>query len=514
MKVLNRFSTLYLLLGTCGLLLLLLWWGADYGLQKTRLAAGEIQLELNHSAGISEQTACLFLLNTPGNDVLEDWDAAGQGELLKKYEVDYNAIAGKVAESVQHDPLLSGLQQELKPHVADVVRLANEVIVAAQAKVRAEQQGNTEEATASMRLAGERMAQMDQAFAKANDLSRAMEKGQREKITEAMAQVIGSQDQFRVLGRCLVAFSLLVVVVAGILLFRTISTPLREAVDAMKKIADGDLTLVIDEGQSDEFGELQNALRRMVNRLSRALAQVHHASSALVAAASQVASSALAMAQGTRDQADSVNETASNLEQMTVSITSNAEICKKTERIASQGARNAELAGNAVVETQEKIKAITDKISVVQDIAYQTDLLSLNAAIEAARTGASGKGFAVVAAQVRRLAEYSQTVAKDISGLASLSVSVAERSGSLLSDLVPAIQETASLIQGVNSMSAKQAQGVEEINRAMVQVDRVTQRNSTTAEELRATSEELSRQASSLQSLMEFFKLGRAEAAS
>jgi methyl-accepting chemotaxis protein len=153
------------------------------------------------------------------------------------------------------------------------------------------------------------------------------------------------------------------------------------------------------------------------------------------------------------------------------------------------------------------MKAIAQKITIVEDIAYQTNLLALNAAIEAARAGDHGRGFAVVASEVRKLAERSQKAAAEIGTLASGSVEVAERSGQLLSELVPTIQKTADLVQEVNAASQEQAGGVGQISKAMGLVDQVTQRNASAAEELASTAEEMRAQAESLQQLMGYFRL-------
>ena len=177
------------------------------------------------------------------------------------------------------------------------------------------------------------------------------------------------------------------------------------------------------------------------------------------------------------------------------------------EQIATKGAQDAEEAGQAVLETVAPMQTIAEKISIIEEIAYQTNLLALNAAIEAARAGEHGRGFAVVATEVRKLAERSQAAAKEISALAGTSVKVAERSGQLLGELVPSIRKTAELVQEVTATSAEQASGVAQINRAMAQVDQVTQRNAAAAEELSSTSEELTTQAQALHGLMAFFRV-------
>jgi methyl-accepting chemotaxis protein len=197
---------------------------------------------------------------------------------------------------------------------------------------------------------------------------------------------------------------------------------------------------------------------------------------------------------------------------MGVSITQNAENSKQMEQMAVKGARDAEESGGAVKATLEAMQAIAEKISIVEDIAYQTNLLALNAAIEAARAGEHGKGFAVVATEVRKLAERSQAAAKEIGGLTGSSVQVAERAGRSLTELVPAIKKTTELVQEVAAASREQAAGVTQMNKAMAQVDQVTQRNASAAEELSSTAEELASQAETLQEMMAFFRVSGAPA--
>ena len=138
------------------------------------------------------------------------------------------------------------------------------------------------------------------------------------------------------------------------------------------------------------------------------------------------------LSRGTSEQAASVQETTSNIEQMNASISQNADNSRQMEQMASKGVKDGEESGQAVRETVAAMKSIAEKVSIIEEIAYQTNLLALNAAIEAARAGDHGKGFAVVATEVRKLAERSQAAAREISGLATSSVQTAERSGTLL----------------------------------------------------------------------------------
>ncbi|HTW57248.1 MAG TPA: methyl-accepting chemotaxis protein [Terriglobales bacterium] len=302
-------------------------------------------------------------------------------------------------------------------------------------------------------------------------------------------------------------FTLLLAAAGAFGVTRTITKPIQLAVAHAEAIAAGDLNRSIDVSNQSETGQLLRAMSDMTAKLSTIIRDVREGSSAVASAAAQVSASSQSLSQGTSEQAASVEETSASLEQMNASITQNAENSRKVEQVAEKGAHSAEESGEAVQETVLAMKQIAAKISVIEDIAYQTNLLALNAAIEAARAGDQGRGFAVVAVEVRKLAERSQLAAKEISDLASSSVAVAERSGQLLSDLVPAIRRTAELVQEVTAASAEQSSGVTQINRAMSQVDSVTQRNASSAEELSSTAEELASQSEQLQQLMTFFNI-------
>ena len=299
---------------------------------------------------------------------------------------------------------------------------------------------------------------------------------------------------------------LLAVLLAWVLA-RSITRPLSEAVGLTSKLAAGDLTGTIEVKGRDETAQMMAGMREMVQRLGGVMGEVRGAVGSLSGASGQVAAAAQALSQGTSTQAASVEETTTSLEQLSASISQNARTSKQLEAMALRGAQEAEESGLAVNETVEAMAAIAEKISIVEEIAYQTNLLALNAAVEAARAGEHGRGFAVVAAEVRKLAERSQKAAKEIGSLASSSVKVAERSGSLLKALVPSIRKTAELVQQVAAVSREQASGVVQMNRAMVQVDQVTQRNASAAEELSSTAEELAAQAESLQQMMTFFRV-------
>jgi methyl-accepting chemotaxis protein len=301
--------------------------------------------------------------------------------------------------------------------------------------------------------------------------------------------------------------ALLLAVALAWFITRSITRPVGEALLVTQRLAEGDLTVRIEDVSKDEIGQMLGAQKGLIEKLNQIIGEVKGAADALSNAAGQVSATAQSLSQSSSEQAASVEETTASIEQMTASITQNTENAKVTDNMATKSSVEATQGGTAVKDTVEAMKSIAGKIGIIDDIAYQTNLLALNAAIEAARAGEHGKGFAVVAAEVRKLAERSQVAAQEIGQLAGSSVKMAEQAGKLLDEMVPSIKKTSDLVQEIAAASQEQSQGVGQINGAMGQLNKATQQNASASEELAATSEEMGGQAAQLQELMEFFKI-------
>jgi len=300
-----------------------------------------------------------------------------------------------------------------------------------------------------------------------------------------------------------------------------ITEPLRETSRVVKKLAEGDLRDRASEEFDGEFAELSNSVNACLENLSKMATQIIDGSESLSGSAGEIAKGNEDLSQRTEEQASSLEETASSMEELTGTVKQNADNAREAEQLANDAHAEAEKGGTVVTdaitamsEINTSSKKIADIISVIDEIAFQTNLLALNAAVEAARAGEQGRGFAVVASEVRNLAQRSAGAAKEIKALINDSVQKVEqgsqlvdKSGETLTSIVGAVQKVSTIIAEIATASQEQASGIDQVNRAIVQMDEVTQQNAALVEQASAVSESMNDESSALTELMTFFKV-------
>jgi methyl-accepting chemotaxis protein len=299
--------------------------------------------------------------------------------------------------------------------------------------------------------------------------------------------------------------------IVWLLTLKMISRPLKQLIDITKNIAAGKLYSRISYSSDDEVGQATAALNSMSDKLKDIIKSIQEGASSIEQGGSQIKISAEQIASGANEQASASEEISSSMEEMVATINQNSDSAKHTEHLALDIARNINKVGEATNKSLSSINIITDKIKIIGEIAERTDLLAINAAIEAARAGASGKGFTVVASEVRKLAEKSQNSAVEIDSYSAQSVGATKEASDLMEGLMPNIQKNAGLMREIAAASSEQLAGAEQINKAIQELSSVTQQNSASSEELASSSEELANQAQMLKKSVSFFKLTEEE---
>ncbi len=298
----------------------------------------------------------------------------------------------------------------------------------------------------------------------------------------------------------------------------------KDTLNMFSALAKGQLTQTIDNNYAGVFEQLKNDANITVQKLLDIIRIIKQAADAVNADSDALSQSNFDLNQQTEQQAAALQETAASMEQLTSTVQQNADNAKQAKQLAINARKQATQGGEIVNNTITAMSAINRSsqkvaniISVIDEIAFQTNLLALNAAVEAARAGEKGRGFAVVASEVRNLAQRSATAAKEIKELIRDSVLKVEQgtqlvtqSGQTLEELVSVVKTVSDHIAEIAAASQEQSAGINQINKAITQMDEMTQQNATLVSKIAATSQSLATQAQHLIQQIAFFKLNNA----
>ena len=314
------------------------------------------------------------------------------------------------------------------------------------------------------------------------------------------------RNVFMMLFVILIILSALAIVVS-VFIGKKVSAPIVEISHKAEQVANGDLTISISNKNSDETGKLAFSFNSMVGNLNKTLKTIQQGATEINSSSIEVSSNSQNLALGASKQAASVQQASAAMEQMTATIEQNAVNARQTESLSKTTSESTQVMFASMNDSLTSIKTISEKITIINDIAFQTNLLALNAAVEAARAGEHGRGFAVVAAEVRKLAERSKLAADEIMGLSNESVKTTESTREILNRLVPEIEKTLKLVQEIASSSNEQSQGVVQVNGAIQQLNEVIQQNAASSEELASNAEEMSSRANGLLESISIFTI-------
>lgn len=307
---------------------------------------------------------------------------------------------------------------------------------------------------------------------------------------------------------------LLLIVIAtplAIIIIRSIVLPLQETVRLHNRLAKGELDLRITSSGSDEISELLNSLNYVVNNFQQVVDQVQQVSAQIIEGSHSMSASSVQISSGVTEQASATQEVTISIESMVNGMRKTAEMATSTQLISMQAAIDAELTSQTMKVAVEAMTMIGKQVLFIEDIAAQTNMLALNASIEAVRSHDSTNGFSVVAVQIRNLANHTREATVQINQLSNDSINSVRSAGDMLEKLLPGIQETAEAVRNISQLNQDQLNGVNQIRQAMHQLDQVTGQNEAMSAEIAAMATTLARQSHDLQQAIAFFQTNQSQ---
>ncbi len=310
--------------------------------------------------------------------------------------------------------------------------------------------------------------------------------------------------------RIIILFIGIIVSISFIIHFfiqKLVSNKLNKLSAEIEEVADGKLYLEIEDNAEDEIGNITKSLQKLIVKLRENITQIQEAVNEILVGSQKLNQSSIIISDGAAKQSSSSEEISASMEEMVANIEQNTENAKETEKLALSASKRAKKISEVSGSSKLAIDQITNKIAIIDEIATKTNLLSLNAAIEAARAGVHGKSFSVVATEVKKLAENTKVAAEEIENISNNSVKAALKSEQLTIEIVPDIQKNAELVKEITAASIEQNSGAQQVNSAIMQLSEVIQLNASEADNLNASSAKLANLASQLEGFMSFYKL-------
>lgn len=294
----------------------------------------------------------------------------------------------------------------------------------------------------------------------------------------------------------------------------SVRNPIRKMNDTIKELATGNLNIEIPQElllKKNEIGQIAHSIHTLVNEMQSAVTAINKCSAELAVISNNLVEKSEMLSQTANSQAASTEELSSNMEEIASNIAQSTANSKQTEGIAYATANSISLTNKSMQEGLAAIRSISEKINIINDIAFQTNILALNAAVEAARAGEAGRGFSVVASEVRKLAERSKTAADEIVKIAHQGLELTENASRNLENTLPSVETTVRLVQEINAANIEQRAGSEQVNMAIQDLNLQTQKTASAAEELTSQSGALQENASQLIKNVSFFHFNGAD---